>query len=441
MTNHLPFVFEGILSVGILTGCIASYMLLVISKGNILLNRLLVSLIAIICLLYILLLNSQESPMIDLTFLVRTFFPLHYVLSPLFYLYFRTFIQDDERLSRQDWVHFLPLGLHFLYISPLLGEILVGEVTWAHILSSVDVTDKQLAYGLIPNKVHTLLRMTVSMVYFGLMWKKFMSPVFSDFIVRNRDVYPFAIRWIRYYFWVSILLGIFSLLLKIQFLIPGMAPANDHRSVMTWMVVISFVGLFIYLIFNPVILFGLPHFLPPDTGTRDAKKDATLPSAPKHTETRPENAPSLVTEIGQAVSPYTGYLQMHIPPAYLEGHFPAGSEHHKILLLIDRIDRNVQDRQPYTQPSWNMDMLSKELGVPKHHLLYIFSHVLQCSFVDYRNELRVKHAQQALRNGISEYQTIESIGRDSGFPSRATFFSVFKKMTGMTPGQYLDSLI
>jgi AraC-like DNA-binding protein len=77
--------------------------------------------------------------------------------------------------------------------------------------------------------------------------------------------------------------------------------------------------------------------------------------------------------------------------------------------------------------------------VPKHHLLFIFSQVLHYSFVDYRNELRVKHARQALQKGINEYKTIESIGMDSGFPSRATFFSVFKKQTGISPGQYAEN--
>jgi len=431
MSSHLPFFFELSLSLVVIMGSIVVYILLVISNGNMLLNRLLASMTIFICINYILIAYSQEDTKTDLTFLLRTFFPLHYFIGPIIFLYFRTFIQDETHLSKKDLVHFLPIALHLLYISPLVSDIVQGKVTWAQLLLSGQGPTKQIAYGSIPNQVHSILRITISIMYLGLLWKKYLSSTFSRFIAHNKNLYPYATRWIKYYLWMATILGITSILLKAQFLIHGIEPDNNHRNLLTWMITFSFLGMLLYPIINPIVLLGLPHFSQSLTESRNLKKQETSTSPTIQNTAHPENT--------SPVSPDSNFLHLHISPEYLQGHYPHGSEHQKILLLIDRIERHVNDKQPYTQPKWNMDVLSRELDVPKHHLLFIFSQVLQYSFVDYRNELRVKYAQQALQKGINEYKTIESIGLDSGFPSRATFFSVFKKQTGMTPGQYAES--
>jgi AraC-like DNA-binding protein len=440
MINNSPAILEVFHYVGILSGCIAAYMLLFISRGNALLKRLLVSLITFFCISFIVVICRHKEPTLDLIILPRTFLPPQYIFPPLLYLYFQTFIQDATKLPKNAWIHFLPIGMHLLYIAPLLAEITLGEMTWAHILSLKDNPDKQFSFGPVPNQVHTLLRIMVEIVYFALILKNYKSHSFSSFILSNKDVYPVSINWIKYYFWIVAIAVVFDLLRNIQFLTPDMITASDPRDTLTWLTDISFLGLLVYLLINPVILLGLPHFLPHNSVYSYARKGEKPTPVLKHHNTRQNSTPSTDNDIIQPVSEYEGCLSMHIPPAYLEGHFPSDSEHQKILHLIDRIDCFVQENQPFIHPSWNMDMLSKELSVPKHHLIYVFSQVLQYSYVDYRNELRVRYAQQALRNGINEYQTIESIGYESGFPSRATFFAVFKKQTGKTPGQFLESL-
>ena len=438
MDRYLSPVFDLSLSLGVIAAFIVCYILLVISKGNLLLKRLLVGLTASICLLFILIGYSRDHALTDLTFLPQTFFPLHYIIPPLFFLYFRTFIRDENRLSKNDLVHLLPLGLHLLYISPLILDILLGEVTWAHLLSSGQGPEKQIAFGPIPNNVHTLMRITVSIAYLGLMWKYYLSSSFSDFIVHNKDLFPKSILWIKFFVWVITLLGISGVLLKAEFLIPGLELENDHRRFLTWMIIFSFLGMLLYLILKPVILFGLPHFLTIGEGDQNVKKVKTANSPTVDILTLSENTHSEVIENRPPDSIHNNFLRLRILPQYFHENYPNRSEHQKILMLIDRIDHHVEDQKPYTKSDWNMHQLSKELNIPKYHLLFIFSQVLKYSFVDYRNELRVKHAQQLLRKGTNVYQTIESIGLDAGFPSRATFFSVFKKLTEMTPEKYVE---
>ena len=109
-----------------------------------------------------------------------------------------------------------------------------------------------------------------------------------------------------------------------------------------------------------------------------------------------------------------------------------------VKLLVERMHMHVAEHQPYRNPEFNIASLSESMGVPQHHIAFIFRQVLHQSFVEYRNSLRVEHAKGSIRAGRHKQITIEAIGTDAGFSSRATFFAVFKEITGMTPGQYAE---
>ncbi len=72
-----------------------------------------------------------------------------------------------------------------------------------------------------------------------------------------------------------------------------------------------------------------------------------------------------------------------------------------------------------------------DLGVSRFHERFLAE--VGLTPADYRTHLRVRQAQQLLRN---TEQTITQISFDLGFSSSQYFATVFKKIVGMTPGQY-----
>ena len=58
------------------------------------------------------------------------------------------------------------------------------------------------------------------------------------------------------------------------------------------------------------------------------------------------------------------------------------------------------------------------------------------NFNDYINELRVEDAKSMLTNSEYDQYTIVSIGLESGFNSKSSFYSAFKKFTDQTPNQF-----
>jgi AraC-like DNA-binding protein len=101
------------------------------------------------------------------------------------------------------------------------------------------------------------------------------------------------------------------------------------------------------------------------------------------------------------------------------------------------LNEYVEVNQPYLEKDFSLARLSHALKVPEHHLGFIFRYVLRKPFVEYRNELRVAHVMRMMDDGAARELTLEAIGLEAGFRSRATFFAVFKKQTGRTPAQYL----
>ena len=50
--------------------------------------------------------------------------------------------------------------------------------------------------------------------------------------------------------------------------------------------------------------------------------------------------------------------------------------------------------------------------------------------------MKISQAKLLLLNPEYEDYTITSIGLESGFNSKSTFYTVFKKHTGLTPNEY-----
>ncbi|MEY3194869.1 MAG: hypothetical protein RIQ78_966, partial [Bacteroidota bacterium] len=98
-------IYELLLVCTAVLGLYVSVVLLFISKQNRLLNRLLATFSLSLSFFYLLAFCISRKWAPDFVILMRTFLPLFYILPASSYLYFRTYIQDDTRLSKKDLLH------------------------------------------------------------------------------------------------------------------------------------------------------------------------------------------------------------------------------------------------------------------------------------------------------------------------------------------------
>lgn len=97
----------------------------------------------------------------------------------------------------------------------------------------------------------------------------------------------------------------------------------------------------------------------------------------------------------------------------------------------------VKDKKLYCNPNITLTDVAKELKIPAHTLSQFLNDNFKKSFSLFINELRIKKAKKLLQ--LSNLYTIEAIGYESGFNSKSTFYTTFKKITGQTPSEYQKS--
>ncbi|RZK42092.1 MAG: AraC family transcriptional regulator [Pedobacter sp.] len=94
----------------------------------------------------------------------------------------------------------------------------------------------------------------------------------------------------------------------------------------------------------------------------------------------------------------------------------------------------IAQKELYLNPNFTLEEASRELKIPKHILSQYLNERLNKSFSQLMNEYKIEKAKSLLE--VETSLTIESIGYDSGFNSKSTFFTTFKKVTGKTPNEY-----
>jgi AraC-like DNA-binding protein len=322
----------------------------------------------------------------------------------------------------------------------------MGKIQWEIILGSVDKQFFFFNYGPIPDRFHVFLRLSVMIFYISLVLKLHFSKNYQGFATKNQTIYPISIRWINFYVYTITIFAMSSSLRQITLFFFS----DEKNLVFDLLIPISTIlcldVMILFAIINPVILFGLPHFQFILESQYKIKKDTSIGfdndnlvqstneiiansttseinfKSPINTETEFEN---FVAD-DKAIDRKLGYEYLN--------------ENDKINILLERITDYVEKVQPYRDVEFNILRLSKAQPFPQLHVIYIFKIVLKKSFVDFRNDLRINYVLDSIKAGKLKHLTMEAIGNEAGFASRTTFYAVFKKHVGITPGQYLNEL-
>ena len=89
----------------------------------------------------------------------------------------------------------------------------------------------------------------------------------------------------------------------------------------------------------------------------------------------------------------------------------------------------------YRNGDLDLSFVASQVGLSYSHLRKKFKEYFDSSFTDYVNRLRIASAKALLADSDA---TVEQVSEQSGFNSYQSFCRVFKKMEGITPGQYRE---
>ncbi|WP_139957183.1 helix-turn-helix domain-containing protein [Flavicella sediminum] len=101
-----------------------------------------------------------------------------------------------------------------------------------------------------------------------------------------------------------------------------------------------------------------------------------------------------------------------------------------------KIENYIIENNSFTNPIITLESLAKDLGISTSLFSQLINQHAKKSFPDYINFFRVEQAKKMLMNSQYRQYTIVAIGLESGFNSKSTFYSAFKKHEKCTPTQF-----
>jgi AraC-like DNA-binding protein len=316
--------------------------------------------------------------------LYGTLSPLWLLPGPLLYFYFRgIFQQGKSKITWKDGLHFIPSLFHLINILPYLFSPFEYKLHVAHAIHQ-DINNLQLINinSLYSFKTAFLIRPIALLFY--LLWCKIL------FIRQKNSISTRTQIWLHCFI-ISLLITTFIYLYVAIKLFSHTLDIESFDSIPIYIASgIAYILLPIALIlFFPEILYGIKR---------------------------------------QEVD---GILEkLDVSPNELTAHTD----------LAKKIKEYLRREKPFLNPDFELADLATALEVNPKQVSFACKNVLNIKFTDLRAQLRVEHAKELLKKGLTGTITIDAIGVASGFKSRSTYYDAFKAETGMTPSQYLEKI-
>lgn len=128
----------------------------------------------------------------------------------------------------------------------------------------------------------------------------------------------------------------------------------------------------------------------------------------------------------QLSAPLAGAQPHHsTPPARLDESF-------------NRIQRILEADKLYKRPGLTLTELADSAGLARHIASEAINVKSKGNFFDLINDLRLEEFKRLVNDPSTRHLTILGIAQEAGFNSKASFYAIFKKKTGMTPSEYVD---
>jgi len=341
-----------------------------------------------------------------------------YLIGPFSFFYVRGLLRDNSRLSKTDLLHFVPFLTYFIGFIPYLFK------SWNYKLM---VADNILSEGwdmaqfnlnvIIPHKVDQGLN--VLQVYFYaitlwyLLWKYkrkstsriYKVPQFK--LIRN---------WLLIFtFIISVIAINFTVAMANMWLYDDKSVFLRKAGFALLFASIVYVAMNMAVMFFPHIMYGLPIEVKENEDERK-EEGATDPGI------RP--AP-VETDFETAANPTKETIKEK--PLLFSDEYIA---------VIETALQVCIAQKGFTDVDFTLTSLTADSKLAPHHLTYYFNQILNNSFSNWRNQLRIEYALELINHNETDNYTLEAIGKRAGFSSHSTFVRAFKLVTGKTPMEY-----
>ena len=108
----------------------------------------------------------------------------------------------------------------------------------------------------------------------------------------------------------------------------------------------------------------------------------------------------------------------------------------KVSGILDNLLSYLEHEKPYLNPKLSIGDVASSLNCTETELSQLLNNHMNVNFANFINVYRVNEIKSRLsQENLSKY-TLKALSEQCGFSSKATFYRVFKNVTGMTPLEY-----
>jgi len=311
------------------------------------------------------------------------FFPFQqlFLIGPVFFFYVQTLLHPNLKLSRRDYLHFLPAIVYLVYtlIVFVTDKLILDEFYFY-----ADNQDKDLDFW------YQMAGLLSMLFYLVLSLRNYL-----DYRKRSLEEVSFAdeiaYKWIKHFI---IALGLI-LVLRVLFFIVNPEWGQFGRK------------FWYYLCFSILLMYisisGFAHTLQTTLGLGVSALPKVEPVTPQES-IEEEKAPDETLAVEE---------------------------------WKEKITRLFEQKRLYTNPTLTLKDVASQLQTNRNIISGAINQAFQMNFNDFVNERRAEAVIEKLQRGEHAQNTLLGIALDCGFNSKTTFNRAFKKHTGTTPRQFI----
>jgi len=328
-----------------------------------------------------------------------------YFMGPVIFFYVQSLLNPSFRFGKKEWLHLLPGILYLLYS---LIMVVTDKLILKRSFFLADEMDRDFDYWYqASGLLSMLIYFFISLRYYSL-YKKLMVQVVS-----YADTVLF--RWVKNFLLAFLLMQ----LLHIGFEIFSKIFPALNSYVGGWWFFFCFAVIFYYIAitgYSNSIETKVPFRL----NLLSYKPSLLLghPTAEANTNNCIEEAEVIEVEDEQTEKKEDSALLAEWKP---------------------KIEALLKNEKKYEDAELSLTQVAKLLNTNPSVISKVINQGFQLNFNDFVNKYRIEAVKEKLKAGEQKTQTLLGIAYDCGFNSKATFNRAFKKATGTSPKDWIDT--
>jgi AraC-like DNA-binding protein len=340
----------------------------------------------------------DTQPYRDVLFYV----PFHHLffIGPVIFFYVQALLNPSFKFGKREWLHLIPGILYFIYsvIIVVTDKLIVKEYYFL-----ADGADRDFDTWYQLSGYISMIVYFIASIRFYNLYKKLLVQVVS-----YADSVLF--KWIRNF------LIAFLAILIVRLILFMLSFSFDLKYWDTWWYYFAFAIAFYYIAVTGYAN-SVKTKMPFQTNLFTAK-------------------PALLLQYNIANNDGIEEAEvMEMEDGTIEKTDDAVVEEWKVKVFTAVVTENL-----YANPELSLTDLAKKLNTNASVLSKAVNRGFKMNFNDFINYYRVQAVMEKLKAGEQKTQTLLGIAYDCGFNSKATFNRAFKKVTVVSPKEWLEKL-